>query len=97
MDPADQGATFTICVDDGFDCSDYELTNQSGSTKRLITIDFGMNIAAASVFFKSAPGDDGWGLDDVAVNAVPIPAAGFLLLGGLGALGFAARRKHKDA
>ena len=31
------------------------------------------------------------------VNVIPLPAAGWLLLGGLGALGFAARRKRKMA
>jgi len=40
---------------------------------------------------------DGFGIDGVKIVATPIPAAGFLLLGGLGALGFASRRKRKDA
>jgi len=95
-DPADQGARFSICVD-ATGCSDYALSEQSPSSKRLITVDFGMNVAAATIFFTSAPKNDGWGIDDIAVSAVPLPASALLLLGGLGAMGAAARRKRKAA
>lgn len=36
---------------------------------------------------------DGFGIDDVQISAVPLPAAGFLLLGGLAGLGAVSRRR----
>jgi hypothetical protein len=38
-------------------------------------------------------GNDGFGLDSFKISAVPLPAAGFLLLGGLGGLGFVSRHR----
>jgi hypothetical protein len=95
-DPADQGATFSICTGT-FGCSDFQLTKQSPSSKRLITVDFGSNVDTATIFFSSLPKNDGWGVDDIAVSAVPLPAPALMLIAGLGALGAAARRKRKAA
>lgn len=95
-DPADQGATFSICTGT-FGCSDFQLTKQLPSSQRLISIDFGANVKEATIFFSSLPRNDGWGIDDIAVSAVPLPAPALMLLGGLGALGVAARRKRKAA
>ncbi len=39
------------------------------------------------------PNGDGFDIDSVSVNAVPVPAAGILLLGALGGLGVMRRRK----
>lgn len=43
----------------------------------------------------SRPGRDGFDIDAVSVSAVPIPAAGLLLAGGLGLLGGARRLRRK--
>jgi hypothetical protein len=53
----------------------------------------------AEVFFHDASGDDDQGpiLDDVRVAAVPLPAAAWLLLSGLAALGAVARRRISAA
>ena len=40
-------------------------------------------------------GRDGWDIDSISVSAVPLPAAGFLLIGALG--GLAALRRRKTA
>jgi hypothetical protein len=41
----------------------------------------------------TAQGRDGWDIDSVSVSAVPVPAAGLLLLGALGGLAALRRRK----
>jgi len=53
----------------------------------------------AEVFFHDASGDDDQGpiLDDVRVAAVPLPAAAWLMLSGLAALGAVARRRISAA
>ena len=40
---------------------------------------------------------DGFGIDDVQVSAVPLPAAGFLLLGGMAGLGAVSRLRRKES
>ena len=40
---------------------------------------------------------DGFGIDDVQISAVPLPAAGFLLLGGLAGLGAVSRKRRKES
>ncbi len=40
---------------------------------------------------------DGFGIDDVQISAVPLPAAGFLLLGGLAGLGAMGRKRRKES
>ncbi|MFC3169437.1 VPLPA-CTERM sorting domain-containing protein [Paracoccus fontiphilus] len=46
-------------------------------------------------FFEGTRSDDGFDVDSVAIAPVPVPAAGMLLLAGLG--GFAALRRRKTA
>lgn len=40
---------------------------------------------------------DGFGIDDVQISAVPLPAAGLLLLGGLAGLGAVSRKRRKES
>jgi hypothetical protein len=50
----------------------------------------------SSITFNVDTANDGWGIDDITVSAVPLPAPALLLLGGLGGLA-ALRRKRKAA
>jgi hypothetical protein len=57
------------------------------------------NFVAASAadltltFASAVAGTFGPALDNVRISAVPLPAAGLLLLGGLGGLGFVSRKR----
>lgn len=46
-----------------------------------------------SIVFNVDTENDGWGIDDISVSAVPLPAAAWMLLAGVAGLGFAGRRK----
>ena len=98
-DAADQGALFEIFVD-GAAVAQYSIQEPpqipSGEIE-LVTIDFGMDVSSAMIVFSSDPSNDGFGIDDIAISVVPVPAAGLLLLGGIGALGYMSRRKRKQA
>lgn len=94
-DAADQGARFSICLDGASTCDAYELTSQSPSSKRLVEVDFGGNVSGATLLFQSNPRNDGYGIDDIAVSAVPLPAGVFLL--GAGIAGFGVMRRKQKA
>lgn len=58
------------------------------------SLDFWAAGETTNLIFKSeVEGPYGPALDNVRISAVPVPAAGFLLVAALGGLGFAARRK----
>lgn len=95
-DATDQGATLTITADDGT-TSDFDVVgpNLPDGNAQLVVIDFNELIGSATVTLENSTLDDGFAIDGASVGIVPLPAAGFLLIGGLGALG-AMRRRQKS-
>jgi hypothetical protein len=62
----------------------------------LATIDLGFLTDTLNIEMSIDAGD-GFGFDGAKIAATPLPAPALMLLGGLGALGVAARRKRKAA
>lgn len=69
-----------------------------GSVSQLIAIDFGSLVSSAVITLDQAT-NDGFSIDgaQVGVAPVPLPAAGFLLIGGLGGLAMMRRFKGDKA
>ncbi len=90
-DAADQGATLTISADGD---SLTSFVGQGNGTTDWIVITFGSNITSATIELANTDRlDDGFGIDDATIAAVPLPA-GILLLGtALGGLAVSRRRK----
>jgi hypothetical protein len=64
---------------------------QANASINWITVDFGKAVTSASIHFFTRT-NDGFSISSATVAPVPLPAAAWLLLGGLGAL-FGLRRK----
>lgn len=95
-DATDVGATLWIRV--GNDV--VTLSGLGDGNTQLVEVDLDRPLSSIPVqFFNTRDGNrslnDGFSIDDVAVSAVPVPAAGLLLLGGLG--GLAALRRRRKA
>jgi hypothetical protein len=58
-------------------------------------VKFGSQISSATVTMASSTNNDAFSYDGGAVNVVPLPAAGWMLLAGIGAIGAVSRRKWK--
>lgn len=96
VDAADVGAAFSIFVD-GASVADYTLGHDPSipnGVRKVINVDFGGAVTSAKILFTSIPEDDGFGMDDFVVQAIPLPAPALMLLGGLGALGALRRRRR---
>lgn len=100
-DAADSGATVTITSDLG---SFVQFAAQPSSSQKTVFIDFGAAIARATVQFANLDGpdgplrtNDGLGLDDIALHAVPVPNTVALLAASVAVLaGLQRRRKNKQ-
>jgi hypothetical protein len=97
-DPADQGATLTITAFDGT-TTEIGLDTQNDLDNNellLVKVVFGSKQPEALIRLTSSRTNDSFSFDGGAVNVVPLPAAGWMLLAGLGGLA-AMKRRRKAA
>lgn len=91
MDASDTGSVMTVSV--GGSTESVDLSSLSNANTLTVLVTFGANVSAADILLTNTIERDGFSIDDVTVGVVPVPAAGFLLLGGLGGLAALKRRK----
>lgn len=88
---------FSISANDGTLVNNVtNLPNASGRPNGellLVTMNFSEALSLINIDMKTGRGD-GFGMDGIKVATVPLPAAGLLLLGGLGGLAALRRRKR---
>ena len=70
----------------------YYTSNYGNADLFLLTFDFGTAVSAANIKLK-IDGGDGFGIDDLTISAVPVPATLPLLAAGLGLMGWVGRRR----
>lgn len=91
-DIADTGATLTVTADGTAE----SFSGLGNGEVKWVVISFGSFIDSAKVSLENTDGainNDGFGIDDVTIAAVPLPAGAALMLTGLGGLAIARRRK----
>lgn len=93
-DVADVGATLSVWAQGQFLGS---FVGQPNGGLSLVLISFGEAVPGASIELRNNKLNDGFSIDDAIVGTyapVPLPAAGLLLLGGLGGLAALRRRRR---
>jgi hypothetical protein len=93
-DAAEFGNSMRIITDFGTTV----VSSTGNGLKRLVEIDLDYQTSNATIILGHFRGNslrtnDGFSLDDIAVNEVPLPASALFLLGGLGGLAAMRRRK----
>ena len=96
-DAVDQGATLTVAAAGDFITADLDLSDQNNGTLQWVVVSFENAVEMATISLTNSKLNDGFGIDDTTIAAVPLPA-GILLLGtALGGLGVVRRRTAKKA
>lgn len=94
-DVGDSGGDLSVSA--GGSVLDTILRGRAGSLIDTVLISFDSLVDEATITLRKSKLDDGFGIDDVVVASdvapVPLPAAGWLLLAGVGALFASARRR----
>ena len=85
-DAADVGATMTITGANNAVLATASLSDLANSNLQLVTITFDMPTTFAAISLSNDRLNDGFGIDDVYVGTVPLPASALLMLAGLGAI-----------
>lgn len=93
-DASDTGANLTIL---GIGDDPDELftigRGRPNANRRLVEITFDAPVTTATLLFSNDIENDGFSLDDIGVNTVPLPASALLLLGGLGGMTLLRRKQ----
>lgn len=96
-DVADVGATMTITASDGVVLAAETLSKLSDANLQLVTVTFSEAVDFAGITLENSKLNDGFGIDDIYVGTIPLPASAILLLTGLGLIGALRRRQNRTA
>ena len=93
-DAADQGATLEIDASNG-ESMVAELAALANANVQLVTVRFGQPIDSATITLRDDVLNDGFGIDDIFVGSVPLPASMLFMVSALIAVGVVRMRRRK--